>query len=372
MKLSSLTSVVLLPFALAAKHKAKENRPDWNGNFVKPLDKSHLQSLTNVDELVKFLSRNEPWSFFPSFLGKFNALSKAIQMYQQRDGLPEFSELLQKISGWAAEVHHPKLNILHNADKAHPFSDSTYSSFHARHILANAFLLNMETTHPSHIVGSINLKDLYSETIFESSAKHRILALLLYFVQADDEETERTIHIERFNAQPLYPIFIKTIQNTKNIFTKSSIKVDTLRMEDFSNATGFVDFANQYLNVHDVRGHPPAQEEILFTVCPEAMVAMLLSPGMTFDEVIVLRNVRRFVEYEGYSKSFKVVGKYHERKIFDILAMDAHVGAHFENMVVLRDTMKAFAAFSSFNGAEIVTGKWFGDINAQGLRCFWR
>lgn len=177
---------------------------------------------------------------------------------------------------------------------------------------------------------------------------------------------KRTLVVERIhNEYFAYP------DPTLIVFNKSSVVVDTIRMEEF-NATGFVDFANEALNVHSINSAPPPQEEVLFSVCPEAIVAMLISPRMKDDEVIIIRNVRRFVDYKGFSNTFKYAGPFKRNVVFDLLAIDAVTHDHYSEDSVLRDILKAFTAFSGFKGQVIASGKWYLIIVIKGLRCFRR
>ena len=51
------------------------------------------------------------------------------------------------------------------------------------------------------------------------------------------------------------------------------------------------------------------QEEIRFITTPETLVSCLLCESMGKDEAIIIIGTQQHVNYEGYSRSFKVVSK---------------------------------------------------------------
>ena len=48
------------------------------------------------------------------------------------------------------------------------------------------------------------------------------------------------------------------------------------------------------------------QEEILFVVMPECLASIPISERMYANEAILITGVERFVDYTGYSNTFKV------------------------------------------------------------------
>ena len=48
------------------------------------------------------------------------------------------------------------------------------------------------------------------------------------------------------------------------------------------------------------------QEEILFVVMPECLASIPISERMYANEAIIITGVERFVDYTGFSNTFKV------------------------------------------------------------------
>ncbi|KAJ3208541.1 hypothetical protein HDU67_006687 [Dinochytrium kinnereticum] len=135
------------------------------------------------------------------------------------------------------------------------------------------------------------------------------------------------------------------------------------RMED-SDALGFVDFANKDIHIHSIEPSC-TQEEVLFSCAPESFIAMAISETLGDSEVVVVRNVRRFIDYVGYLGTFKYNGFYGgdsivptSPRLFDVLIIDAVFSNHFSSTSVKRDMNKAFYAFCMVGGRPVVTGHW--------------
>jgi len=97
---------------------------------------------------------------------------------------------------------------------------------------------------------------------------------------------------------------------------------------------------------------------------------------MKDDEVVNVRNVRRFSSYSGYLETFRCQGPIKVTAVNDILTMDACYDQHFTVKSMQRDLNKAYGAFRAHavsSGTEtrpiISTGKWgcgaFGGISAH-------
>lgn len=97
---------------------------------------------------------------------------------------------------------------------------------------------------------------------------------------------------------------------------------------------------------------------------------------MKDDEVVNVRNVRRFSTYSGYLDSFRCQGPMKDVVVQDILTMDACYDQHFTVESMQRDLNKAYGAFRAHAASSetekcpvISTGKWgcgaFGGISAH-------
>lgn len=137
-------------------------------------------------------------------------------------------------------------------------------------------------------------------------------------------------------------------------------------MEDQQQTDILLDFANKNLHIGSIL--PSAtQEEILFTLHPEAFPGIILSETMTDREAIHICNLRQFVTSDGYNQTFKVKGivpedsqQYSVNRT--LIAVDASVKLterqqlqrrHFD-----RDVVKLVTGFSGMEGEKIATGNW--------------
>lgn len=112
-----------------------------------------------------------------------------------------------------------------------------------------------------------------------------------------------------------------------------------------------MDFANKALHIHEIIASA-TQEEILFSSCPESFVGVLISEVMDDREAIIIRNVRRYVEYEGYASTFRFAGFYQDVRIHDIVAVDATYSMHFTKPMIDRDLNKAYLGFTAAAAAS--------------------
>ena len=176
-----------------------------------------------------------------------------------------------------------------------------------------------------------------------------------------------------------------------------SAKVNTDGIKIFAGAmeaTGAVnimDFANSRIHIHRII--PSAtQEEVLFSCCPEAFIALLLYDALDDDEVAVIRGVRRYIRYSGYLDTFRYEGPFipsedpvlipdtakgpsaasrnisgrsardQQHRIETLLVADAVMSRHRQPRSVQRDLTKAYmvfrlARYASLNPV-VATGHW--------------
>ncbi|CAF1079240.1 unnamed protein product [Rotaria sordida] len=263
-----------------------------------------------------------------------------------------YHDLLPIIAQWASD--HTQSNPIKPL-QANITARVTYTSAQARYILANAFFLNTTKGY-----GSIDLIDLY-HVPFDRVAIERIRCLIEYFRLSSQQQQQhnndhREISIERYSYAEELPDWKKQLVPIQ----ESKINVFAERMEASEEAHGFVDFANKHIHIHSIS--PSAtQEEILFSCCPEAYLAILVCDTLRSDEVVILRGCKRFVDYRGYGETFQFVGPYPNQDpthIQDILVVDACLSNHFSRRHIDRDLGKAWAAFAKTGHEIIVTGNW--------------
>ncbi|CAF0805525.1 unnamed protein product [Adineta ricciae] len=137
-----------------------------------------------------------------------------------------------------------------------------------------------------------------------------------------------------------------------------------------------VDFANEYIGGGVLRSGC-VQEEILFSICPEMLVSLLVCEKMTDDECIFLIGCERFSQYKGYGDSFQFAEDYTDntprdnwgRKWSHVVAMDAlyfdKPEVQYAMQYIDRELIKAFTSFrtrKTSNKPDIVfgiaTGNW--------------
>jgi poly(ADP-ribose) glycohydrolase len=132
-----------------------------------------------------------------------------------------------------------------------------------------------------------------------------------------------------------------------------------------------VDFANRHLGGGVLR-RGSVQEEIRFSVAPECLVAMILSPRMRDDEAIAIRGTERFALTRGYGPSLEYGGSYSDpaprdrdgTPDVDLVAIDAldlqgDRELQFTGTAMLRELNKARAGWlRDRRGLPVATGNW--------------
>jgi len=276
-----------------------------------------------------------------------------------------------------------------------------------RGILANAFFANvldpMQVYKDDRNLGGLEWRQLI---LYCNSSKavgiESMRCHLLYFeeastrmrnTEASTDDDERQIVFERVRYKP------------RIILTGNSSTITVAQDKDKQNngrplqpvgtgivvhqrsvelpsrpCSGFVNFANQNFGYGKfIRSC--TQEEILESCCPEFTVGLLWIGMLQDDEIVTVRNVRRFATYSGYLSGFRCEGpvgtvdgdqRNHAVAIQDILTMDACYSHHFSLSNIERDVNKAYFALlahaflSSPSSARnksgkcrvISTGKW--------------
>lgn len=146
------------------------------------------------------------------------------------------------------------------------------------------------------------------------------------------------------------------------------------------NATYCVDFANKFIGGGVLKGGA-VQEEILFGLDPEAIVALLFMEEMDDNDGIGIFNTIQYSKNKGYGKTFEFFGSnidgssnMYNVKRHRIIAIDAarddkrlnqltNFEQHIYQSIICRDIYKALAGFNLINqdyGFEksIATGNW--------------
>lgn len=194
----------------------------------------------------------------------------------------------------------------------------------ARFILANCFLGNNPHTPATtgHLdYSALDLLRLFSCKATEDSiAAERILCLLSYFHSSTTSAAAaRSITFTRrqltssSSSSTTTSTSINAFYSNLPLLTQISLFPGS--MED-SSSESFVDFANQRIHIFSIIDSA-TQEEVLFSCCPEAYIAMGLFPTMQDNEAILISGVVRTATYSGYAHTFQFKGLY-PGKEFDL------------------------------------------------------
>ncbi|ETV75383.1 hypothetical protein H257_10235 [Aphanomyces astaci] len=327
------------------------------------LTRAPQTAITCFDDLVLFLEPDHEPSSHPLDRPPFPALQHAIHGYQDHFHADFYTTLWPRILEWAWTVPGTYAPTGLSFTSPQVSSCGTYTSAKcnydtdvARYILANMFVLNKPQPAPE--CGNLDLYRLMNSQARcreEDVGAARLECLLAYFHTIAEEEQGRTITIER--RQWLG----QAHELDASGHTLAGVNLMETSMESAADATRFVNFANQDLHIHRIIPSG-TQEEVLFSCAPEAFVAIGLCPRMTSDQVIMIRNVRRFVEYTGYLSSFKFLRLVGTRRVFDILSIDAVTRSHYTVASVDRDVRKATLAMlptdEKHGRGGVVTGHW--------------
>ena len=161
------------------------------------------------------------------------------------------------------------------------------------------------------------------------------------------------------------------IKNFENIKQLCDIEIIEKGSMFDTKASFCIDFANKYIG-GGILNKSIVQEEILFTVEPEAIVSMFLMEKMEDNDAIRIDNLIQYSNYSGYSKSFKYENSaINDQKLIkhNIIAIDAvfDYSGGLDKDYVIRDLIKAYVGFNliNFDDKDVVkldktisTGNW--------------
>mmetsp|Transcript_12520 Transcript_12520/g.36968 ORF Transcript_12520/g.36968 Transcript_12520/m.36968 type:complete len:496 (-) Transcript_12520:78-1565(-) len=280
------------------------------------------------------------------------------------------------------------------------------SDHQARGILANAFLGNildpMAQKKDRWNMGGLDFREMLANSRAKESTE-KMKCLIVYFDTWIDEDRcckadsgRRTIEFERIRFKPMIlkesivtsnmEALLDTEGENDSKFVGDGVTLHENTMESSESASGFVNFANPNF-CYGRFISSCTQEEILTVCCPEVTVGMIFIGKLADNEIVNIRNVRRYSLYSGYLKTFSCNGRLPQKNGSDclqtIITMDACYTNHFLQKNIERDVSKAYYAFSehanSFSGQTkpsmksdvpvVSTGKWgcgmFGGLTSH-------
>ncbi|KAL4471408.1 hypothetical protein ABPG74_008301 [Tetrahymena malaccensis] len=228
-----------------------------------------------------------------------------------------------------------------------------------------------------------------TETQLNNLKKEKLKFLFNYFEQVYKQNInlDLCVSFERVNC------FFGQ-QSPLNMLKKAEIskKSEVQVVSDQNIESGLnliqVTFANKLVG-GGVLNKGALQEEIRYLISPECLVGILLYSELQDNEAIVIQGAQQVSDYEGYGYNLKYKGPYYDNKLTPqeqnnmlnvvIVGMDAtdfnkvemqnekydEYNYQFEQMNVMRDIVKAYAAFKCDNVLKvnnkrqgIITGNW--------------
>ncbi|KTF79299.1 hypothetical protein cypCar_00044182 [Cyprinus carpio] len=190
-----------------------------------------------------------------------------------------------------------------------------------------------------------------------------------------------TVTNKSHNQDPAKPDGLVTFERTsiqKSQLPKWKIQKKTLTNLHISSegsieheGTGMlqVDFASKYIG-GGVLGSGLVQEEILFFMSPELIVARLFTEKLADNECLKITGPQMYSFTSGYSKTFSWVGPYNDptkrdnwkRRYRQIVAIDAldfkNPKEQYTKENIKRELNKAFVGFHGDVKTAIATGNW--------------
>ena len=150
--------------------------------------------------------------------------------------------------------------------------------------------------------------------------------------------------------------------------------IDQKAIEDYCGKGIMVDFANKKLG-GGVLSNGCVQEEVLFSIFPEAIVSKILCEHLEDSEALIIYGVRRFSNYRGYADTFEYqplrkLESEEEAAKSILVAIDATNFSQFpapnyqySKKCVRREINKAVTGFTGAgldagDDMPVVTGRW--------------
>lgn len=242
-------------------------------------------------------------------------------------GLKNVHVPLEKILSYASSN-----NVIKDLPQLQPGDSVTFTRANLCWFLANSFL---------------GKNKLHWTNLFVSSsreARERLKCICDYF--------------DKFESAPPGDVTIRLVSGNAKldetmVLSTDHVMVHTQAMEVKEGA--FVDFANENLHIHRIIPSL-TQEEILFSMCSECFIAILIVPTLKDNEAVIFENVWRHSSYYGYLGSFTFMSEAPFLNVTNIVAIDAAEHSQYEECE--RDINKAIVGFSNVSDKAISTGKW--------------
>jgi len=143
----------------------------------------------------------------------------------------------------------------------------------------------------------------------------------------------------------------------------SKMKASDGKIEEQENCA-HTDFANKAIGGGVLRGGC-VQEEIMFMICPECLISMIMCPNMEENESIRISGFTQYSSYSGYARRTKWVGKFgetvddhpEESCAIDALMHPMHL-QYRTGFGIRREILKAYIGFRDLEHDIVATGNW--------------
>lgn len=231
--------------------------------------------------------------------------------------------------------------------------------------------------------GKYNIEDFPEFSFVNIFLNRNIFALqclLNYFLRVHNYITSGENTINEFNASNII-IYRKSLTVPPD-WAASEMPISEISIGEDGNQPGkiddspakiHVDFANEFLGGTSFNGIL-SQEEILFLVRPECLVAMLFCRKLSPIEAVCIYGAEKISQYVGYASNVKFAGNYNDQSprsysadntetmiqhviiCIDATSKTSGVAQYIEEFD--RDLNKAYCGFSTPPGKEIATGNW--------------
>ncbi|KAJ3327949.1 hypothetical protein HDU76_010848 [Blyttiomyces sp. JEL0837] len=354
-----------------------------------------LASRLDLFNLLKTISGQNAFPRLDEAIAKFNA-----NIQSQHDSQFSFDrDLLPFIVQKARNKDILKSVTLKNVDNGGDrprlvqgkSGQITLTSAQVLCIMSNAFFLNLHlpenfTSSKSDKIGNLDLTHLYTTYDFVLGTEKIVCWLAYFYVCLMDEKGnvgDRSITYVRVKYDIGLPSDDELGQvkvapsKSLNFTTGSMTDLELLVPSSTSTSstslststkdqTALVDFANKRIHVQRVLPSC-TQEEIVFLVCPEAYIGMLIFETLEDNEIAAITNLRMVTKYTGFGDSFEFKGITLSSSSSStlpgcsMLLMDATYQGHFQPSIVVRDICKAYHGFKTMlelNCNAIATGAW--------------
>ncbi|XP_030598520.1 poly(ADP-ribose) glycohydrolase [Archocentrus centrarchus] len=250
----------------------------------------------------------------------------------------------------------------------------TLSQYQISCLLANAFFCTFphrNTSRPNAEYSgypSINFNSLFEK--WSARKREKLRAIMHYFKVVTDEHTQPE-GLVTFERRCLSNTDTSKWKSCKETLSKLHVTSEG-QIEADGKGMLQVDFASSWIG-GGVLGSGLLQEEILFLMNPELIVARLFTEKLEDNECLIITGSQQFSSYSGFGDTFEWAGPYQDNFERDewarlkrqILAIDAlkfrDRTEQYNRKHIFRELNKAYCGFKRYHEYEepdIATGKW--------------